>query len=284
MIQPEEFQRGLSQHGYGFQYAVLSKISELIAARKARPRLLDGVEVPVSLGGLETRVDIIYKASSVSHSEYLVIECKRVNPAYSAWCFAKSPRPYPEYSESQIALESIRDAGPNCVGVEVRGGQFSNRCYHVSWSMRSNNRDGDLHPVSEDRDAIERACGQVCLGSSGLAWSLIQRDYLGQNPSISAFTLVPVIVTTANLYVTNSNLFETTLSTGDLELSEEDLEERPWIIYQYMLSPSRVIQSYREYERTNNVVDNLAGDSIRSVAIVTAGGLESFLRWYDGII
>jgi hypothetical protein len=280
-IRSSVFAHGISQHGYGFQYAVLTKLCELMRSGIMTNRQVVATELPVSYGRNDTRIDIVLRMKTMSSIELMVIECKRVNPKYGAWCFAKSPRPFPEYTEGQLAIESVCVAEPGSIDVETRGHTYSKYCYHIGFALKLDLATGDSHPVSNDRDAIEMACGQVCLGSTGLSHELIQRQYLPQGENHKSFYVLPVVVTTAKLYVTGVDLYQADISTGDVRLSDGEVEERPWIVYQYMLSPSRILEHNRIHERSPDVIDSMIGDAVRSVVIVNADSIGSFTKWYD---
>lgn len=277
------FAQGLSQHGYSFQYAVLAELGKLMRSKRMIGRQVVATELPVSYGRFDTRIDILLRMIQMSSIELMVFECKRVNPKYGVWCFARSPRPFPGYTEGQLAIAAVRKPDDGDVDIETRGHTYCPNCYHIGFVMKSDSAIGDAHPVSNDRDSIEMACSQVCLGTAGLVQGLIDGDYLPHSEHVTSFHVLPIIVTTAKLYATNVDLSETEISTGKIELSEGDVDEKPWIVYQYMLSPSRILQVNRTHGRSSDVIDSMSGDAVRSVIIVNAESMGSFTQWYDGL-
>lgn len=277
-----DFAQGLSQLGFAFHYRVAAEIENLRALRQIDTWSLVGAELPVALGVHHTRIDLAYeRVDGCGNSRFLVVECKRVNPKYGIWCFAKSPYPFPDFAEGQLAVEGVRVGEHQAIEIETRGGQYSKLCYNIAFALKAEGGSGDAHPVANDKDAIESACGQVCLGASGLAQSLISRGYIGQSARCQVFFVLPMIVTTAKLHATDVSLTETDLCTGDLELGDGTVQELPWLIFQYMQSPQRIIADGRTHKRTDDIVGHIAGDAVRSVAVVNAHHIADFFRFFD---
>ena len=83
----------LNRHGYGFQYAVLKQAHILADSRDSSWRFIAS-EFPVRVQGFDTRIDFILKRATDNIFDqhfFLIAECKRANPAYSNWCFARAP-------------------------------------------------------------------------------------------------------------------------------------------------------------------------------------------------
>lgn len=81
-------QKKLNFHGYGFQYAVL-RFSEELFRQKISSWIFRWSEFPVQVNNVDTRIDFILE--NTQNGIFIVAECKRVNPAYSNWCFVKTP-------------------------------------------------------------------------------------------------------------------------------------------------------------------------------------------------
>src|SRR5258708_7154745 len=95
----ESFRKVLNRHGYAFQYAVIKFASELRRERRSEWDYLQS-EFPVIVNGKSTRIDFVLRKPKPH--VYLVAECKRVNPAYSDWCFASS-----EYARGDSSLDKV---------------------------------------------------------------------------------------------------------------------------------------------------------------------------------
>lgn len=278
----DEFATGLSLLGFAFQFRVAAEIEQMRAKKLMDPWQLVGTEVPVALGALHTRIDLVLeKKAAPDWTRFVAIECKRVNPKFGRWCFAKSPYPYPEYAAGQLAVEGVRLGSGDHVEIETRGGDYSQQCYHVGFALKMKDARGDASPVANDQDAIEAACGQVCLGASGLTRALLDRGYMGASGGCRGFFVLPMIVTTATLYATNVSLADADLATGAIDMDENAVQELPWLVYQYMQSPSRVISDGRIHERPDEILGHVAGDALRSVAVVNACHMDKFFRFFD---
>lgn len=93
------FETGLNEHGYSFQQSVLKLAQDLIEQGKSSWVFQVG-EFPVEVRDKGTHVDFVLQRvlkmdSRIKHKDeqttLMIAECKRANPAYSNWCFAKSP-------------------------------------------------------------------------------------------------------------------------------------------------------------------------------------------------
>jgi hypothetical protein len=132
--------------------------------------------------------------------------------------------------------------------------------------------------VSQDKDAIEAACTQVMKGVNGLADLLLEEERM--RPYIEGrhfVSILPVIFTTAELFVTGVDLGRASLETGTVELTESDVAKADWLYYQYPQSP-KYKHGIRRASLEEDTFDDLSGrDYVRTVAVVTPEGLESFL-------
>src|SRR5687768_6819211 len=92
-ILPRDINQGfaklLNAHGYSYQYAVITRLEELLRSKKSTWRFA-GAEVPVRQGEKDGHVDFLCYAETGNprHSLILVAECKNVDPAKGYWCFA----------------------------------------------------------------------------------------------------------------------------------------------------------------------------------------------------
>lgn len=84
----EDYRKVLNRHGYAFQYSVI-RFAEDLYRQNQSEWINEAAEFPVSVRNMQTRIDFILRKSKPP--VYLVAECKRVNPAFSNWCFADSP-------------------------------------------------------------------------------------------------------------------------------------------------------------------------------------------------
>src|SRR6476661_1665513 len=151
-------------------------MEEIVRLVKDEPRprwSILAVELPVMSGDATTRIDFVLEADDDPGEKHLLVgECKRVNPEYSSWCFAKAPYSSPAWAATQLIAESIvsLDAGSHVAA--GAGGATSDRLYQIGFVLKAN-RSGDKNPVSQDKDAIETSCTQVLKGVNGLADLLV---------------------------------------------------------------------------------------------------------------
>src|SRR5215204_3837638 len=79
-----DLEKVLNAHGFSFQYAVVNRAEELVKEGTAHVRL-EGTEIPVGLGNDSTHIDFILQTigrwQKEDHYNYIVGECKRVDPA-----------------------------------------------------------------------------------------------------------------------------------------------------------------------------------------------------------
>ncbi len=80
--------------------------------------------------------------------------------------------------------------------------------------------------------------------------------------------------------MSQANLGDADLLTGRLALSQFPAEEKPWVFLHYSQSPglkhSLTISKTTSYD--DLLIDALYADYVRTIGIVTASGIEDFLR------
>ena len=172
---------------------------------------LEVTEFPVSVRGTSTKIDFILlkKRPQV----YLIGECKRVNPAFSNWCFAGSDYARGGLRSSKLTFQyawvpapdkKLIEVLPQSEAIRMLTGTVqsdSNRVYHVGLSIKSN-QPGDK--LGKNTDALEEAAGQVCKGMNGLI-----EHFNGQRfklPVDAKLYFLPAIFTTARIWTTDLDL------------------------------------------------------------------------------
>jgi hypothetical protein len=166
----EDFTKLLNRSGYGFQAAVWRRLQNIPNTMEWSWRR-EVPEFPVVAGTETTHVDIVMMGVGFGGPSraYLVGECKRVNPAFSRWCFARMPDGSDEivldrFSRSKddelshhvfpnsdvLALPIVKDARktPYNLGLELKQGDSDNS--------------------GTGRGAINEATAQVLRATSGL--------------------------------------------------------------------------------------------------------------------
>ncbi len=278
------FNNALDRHGYGFHYSVLRRAEELNTSRLS-PWVFEVCEFPVEVQGSGTRIDFILRPSQ--REPYLLIaECKRADPKFSHWCFVRAPLVRRRESELFIAdrVKCSLSGRPGeladpLVGPRDICGDITQRAYHIGLAIKDVTSTGEAS--ASEQDAIEKAASQVCRGVNGLIETMQKRTALfrSANPTPQGFyerTLLPVIFTTARLYVSEYNLSTADIHTGKCDISGAAFTETSWLYFQYHLSPGikHTAKSEGECTTIGGLLDN---EYVRTIPIVTAAGVDSFL-------
>lgn len=98
--------------------------------------------------------------------------------------------------------------------------------------------------------------------------------------------LIPAIFTTAKLYGCDCILSRADLQTGEIDITDARLVEKPWVYFQYHVSPG--IRHTGAYRHTiNTIADALDYEYVRTIPIVSAHGIKEFLQsfrpWETGM-
>ena len=263
------FEKALSRHGFGFQYAVLKEIKELYEAGKSYwyPTT---AEFPVDVQGSGTRIDIILEHKL--GQKYMVCECKRVDPALGNWCFARASRPTDIQFADRSYIEMLRFDGHDTFS-ELKDIIGSDRIFQIAAEVRSDQK-GDSS--SSGRNQIEDAATQVCRGFNGLMRFFATRTFppfLALNQPIG---FIPVIITTANILATKADISRTNLETGQIANLTPALEAQDWLWYEYTQSPN-LVHKLPNYHGSKDLVKILFGEYVRRIAIVNPSGIGAFL-------
>lgn len=88
--------------------------------------------------------------------------------------------------------------------------------------------------------------------------------------------MAAVIFTTAQIWTSEVDIGKADLQTGKLKLEDIDAQKKDWIWLQYHLSP-RIKHSVNSNKTPKGLGEVLAQDYIRTIAVVTASGIEEFL-------
>jgi hypothetical protein len=242
-----------------------------------------GAEIPVSVGGYTTRIDFILQLQPRAQDlRLLVAECKRVNPAFGQWCFAKGKYCSPNWAAKQIIPELVNLTDKDAPKSAGEGRDNSSECYNIGFVLKSSAK-GDPHPVSPGNDALEEASTQVTKGLNGLLETAFKDHRLRESLlRYEAITILPVVFTTAKLWASSADLTASDLSTGEISLSDGEVAQKKWVYYQYPQSPLFKHGLERGSLGHDSFEDIVGRDYVRSVAVVSAPAIPEFLRsgWY----
>jgi hypothetical protein len=270
------FGKALNIHGYGFQYSVLELANKLF--QKNRSRLVfEAAEFPVQVQGEGTRIDFILRLNSYLPI-YLLAECKRANPALSNWCFARVPYIRRNRKNFEpLLIESVQTDQNGSLYACAQKGHNLQDAYHIALEIKSSEK-GDPH--SSGRGKIEEAATQICRGLNGFVEFVKANKQILDNQAIAYF--FPVIFTTAKVWGSDVDLAAAGIETGNVDFDKVNLDQKPWVFYQYHLSPN-IKHSNSPLERPKTspktIGEFLDSEYIRTIAIVTSSGIEQFLSW-----
>lgn len=270
------FKKSLDRHGYGFHYSVLKVAKELYQRNKSK-WIFEVAEFPVDIQGKGTRIDFILKLHRYPQEPdiYLLAECKRANPALSNWCFARAPYVRRNRTTSEpIFLEHAKfiEDMDFVNALATPGFDQKKRAYHIGLEVKSN-ESGDS---GSGRGAIESAATQICRGLNGMIEFIAENTQI-LNISKEAY-FFPVIFTTAKLWASDVDLSSANLENGKINIEDADFIEKPWLFYQYHLSPG-IKHSASPDDRPPSIGSIMDSEYVRTIAIVNSSGIESFLRW-----
>jgi hypothetical protein len=264
------FEKALNRQGYGFQYSVLKKVLALFG--RGSQWYLETSEFPVAQGP-GTRIDFILRHRG-QKGLYLLAECKRANPAYSDWCFARAPYIHDRRhsNHEELILEHVENE-PDGVSSYSRKLFYLPNAYHVALEVK-NQTPGN--PSGETGRTIEDAATQVCRGLNGMV------EFFSRNPKYlgdgDQAIFLPVIFTTARTWGSSVDLSDADLETGDVNLKDSKFTQEPWVAYQYHQSPG-LKHSLESNHTLKSLGEFMDMEYVRTIPIITASGVESFLKW-----
>lgn len=281
----QALQESLNTHGYGFQYAVLGLLNQLQESGRSA-WVLERAEFPVEVRGYGTRIDFVLYRNSYADDDrlsayYMIAECKRANPAYSDWCFVQAPYTSAYSKKGQVHLDRARleyHHGLSVTRVGQNMGSKDYSAYHIGVEVKGKDK-GDRHGSA--KGVIEEAATQVLRGVNGML------EFLALHPPVfpdsRLITLVPVIFTTARLWVSDADLSTADLSfsSGNIDLSKSGFRQKSWLLYDYNTSPGLKHTQPPEDNKTrhNSMSEIMEREYVRTIAVVSTTGIESFLDW-----
>jgi hypothetical protein len=265
----------INRHGYAFQYSSIRIAEELFAEKNSR-WIFQASEFPVDLSTRSkgTRIDFILRSEDCPL--YLLFECKRANPALKNWCFVRAPYIRRNRTDEKFFVEAIIS---NSEGVSSKGMILrsigKDEVYHIALEVKAS-ESGDID--GKGHGTIEEAATQVCHGLNGLVELFHTQSLLKSGQSA---VLIPVIITTANIWVSAADLGNADIKSGELEQSQVEVKQKDWIYYQYHQSPGLKHSFRKPATRPSEIPSILDREYIRTIPVVTAGAIADFLQRFD---
>jgi hypothetical protein len=276
----ERFGATLNSHGYSFQAAVITLAKQLYEGGMNQSLWkFRAAEFPVEVREKPTRIDLImeHRLKPI----HMVVECKRVNPAYSSWCFVSAPiiggDSMPTIITERMSRMNNSKLEQMPFGVSAKPYLYNKqRLYNIVIEVKTEKK-GDQN--GGKLDVCEEAATQVCRGMNGYIETLLERRELwGGGDAVEIF---PVIFTTAEIYVSDVNLTLTDVTTGEIDLTETKLTQMPWVMYQYHMSPGlkHSKQTFSLSRRRPSLQTIMEDEFVRMIPVVSANGIQDFLKW-----
>lgn len=265
------FLNKVNADGYGFQFAVVKAAERLFDENKS-PWRFPVTEFPVEVRGCQTRIDIIFRHRRPGL--WLICECKRANPALRDWCFLKAPYTNRGTLAGQVYADCLvwSGSGP-APSVQVSRLHSSDRIYHLAAEIKGKEKG---ESSGSGRGAIEEAVAQALRGQNGLVQFLSSHERAN---SLGVVKLLPVVITTANLWASNADIANADLATGKLDKAGEQLNPIDWLWYHYPQSPGlkHTLTTSPSEGDDDVLIEALYSEFVRPVAVVSASGLPAFL-------
>jgi|ERR1043165_2606885 hypothetical protein len=277
----------IESHGHALQFVALRQFNFLSARGLSEWEPLVA-EFPVSCGDHETRVDFVLKHKT--RDLYLSCECKRPDPKFTSWVFLRTnvvPGSTTGAECFQFQYSKLQDAGDSYAAfakafplgpfgvnlgmvIQRKRTQTQNQPEGESEFEDSQGRGG------KDKKDIEQTAFQAFLGSVGLSRAIRQGERGLAAPK--NFAVIPMIVTTANLYISDKDIGDSDLSTGNLNEKTLSLLPVEWVYLQYHC-PAQ-LNRYREpiFSKEGSLESVLIAGHIRTIPIVKAQSIAKFLE------
>jgi len=264
----QALKRLLDSHGYSFQYATLQAFDRLVRSRHLDWHFLVA-EFPVENGGSNTRLDFVVGQNY--GRLILACECKRANPAISNWVFLKAPYRMNQFGGDNLAIEYMRRRPEHAPQTRVYTGESTGNGYDLAFELKGWAK-GDAD--GGGRGAIEEACTQIIRGQQGYFNFMTTLA-----PTIQKFEcrfVIPVVFTTATLWAGAPDLHMADFATGVLPEAPA-VTRQPWVWYQFPISPA-LRHAHGRAAPPKDAGAALRDLYTRSIAVVSAAGLEDFLQ------
>lgn len=271
----QSFAVQLNENGHGFHYAVLNKVKELEESKRSQWHF-EVAEFPVKVEKGGTKIDFVLRHKELNL--LMVAECKRSNPAYAWWCFIRAPYERHGRSSDHAMVEHLIYFNGKLAGVTGMAlpvGSITG--YHVALPVATG-EDGDSG--GQPRQMIENAATQTIRSTNGLINFLDARRASiigGPLDRQWSMNIMSVVFTTAQLWTTDTELTATDLATGMVKPEQLSLVPCRFVAYQYHVSPD-IRHGVSAAGSGTTLGETLDTDSLRTIFVVNANGIEEFLR------
>lgn len=284
-LTPDLIAMALNEQGFLFQQKISIEVIKEDSVPEAELHYWHrhAVELPVSIpSGEETRADIVLSdPPDTGKGWHLILECKRAHPDYKSWVFFdKDGVSFNGGHRRKYYIETARLGGtwdnngePPMLHM-VEQVEASPKCPIFSYYLESRmERPGQNKSVAATK-ATEESFQQVTLAQAGIAKKLRQLKKLN-------FTLAPVVVTTAKLAAVNFDIGKVTLDKGTIDAEELSVSPLEWLAVNYRINDSLLHGAKLSTNIQGHLASDLEARQIRTVFVVQAEKINSFLRWFQ---
>ena len=257
---------GLNEQGYLFQERCCDILRR---AERHTEWVVKGYDYPVSLKDRETKVDIVLERQSNPGDPVLfaVVKCKRADPDYEHWLFGAPGLPSGHFVCSLTTLEQTAQIPRSFPRVRVSRLQFQIDTYGAeNWTeVKKRPRATGKIPSSQ---TIEDAFHQVLTGVGGLVHDRFINPW---RPDPFEVSVIPIVITTANLYVAHYDIRDVEERTGKIARDKvlfgpkgQDPEQKGWVFVDYSVGDSLTSSEMLDQPKQ------------RSIFVVNAEYIQSF--------
>jgi hypothetical protein len=263
----------LNSHGQPFQDAAISACAGVPVhdswLNTRQWSVLDR-EIPVELNGKEFHIDAVLRFPDSDHEveKFLIVECKRTDPKFSEWVFARSiARQSIGFIADRIGVN--RDSTPPTLSARaIQLPMDATKGY----DFRTERKVGDLKGNGGGRK-LDEAIAQVMRGVGGFAGALPEWHNSGR-PCV----MVPMIVTTGTLVTIDEPMESASLETGELPTITRNEVNWCWLSTNVNRSLMPRI-SFRNDGRTwGSFYRRMTHESVRGIVITNTAGLADAMR------
>lgn len=258
----------LSKHGFGFHYAVMRKAQSVFDEGRSK-WCLEAAEFPVTVGPDTTHIDFILR--SVGGFTFLVAECKRADPRTARWTFVRAPYTAQNARRGELVFEQVEYDPAGSPRAVVKTAETPGQPTHIGLELKTHATGDGISSGSQINDAA----AQVLRGTNGLI-NHVFRAARARLDRPGQLLFLPVVFTTAELWVSDVDLGDANIETGGV--SVERVSRLPWLWFNHNQSP-RLMHEVRRDELSPDLSTSLRRESCRTIAVVSAAGVEEFLRW-----
>ena len=272
----------LNEQGYLFQHKIVQVLQSGDESNGVRHNwFVEAEEVPVSLpNSEETRIDMVLRhGPALGNPWRIVVECKRSSPEFKRWVFFGggalcrnfSPRDY--YVE--FFDESPDQAAPNQAAPMqhlVKQVGASSECPVFDYGVEVKSERPETRRRASATNAIEDAFQQVILGQTGFALRL-------RKVCERSFRLLPVVVTTAELFSADFSVDRVSLDRGMLQPADLSLKPMSWLAVNYRINAVICELSGITTTPKRDLAADLLARQVRTVFVVQSAQVRQFLAW-----